>query len=201
MINPFIKKISKIFCILGLITLIYNSIQIIFFNKNTVINVITLLWILISILIMLYGIKKQTTFIKCYQIIGTYLLSGFAFLDNPQNITGVFFAIINYIIINEYKLFKNSTQKLFVFILYTIPIFISLFILKIPCENVFNVYYITIFFALFIKSYLNHKSTENDNVIQEGFQIMSKQQKINAELFNIAKEETEHKINKRANCG
>lgn len=199
--NPFIKKISKILCIIGLITLVYNSIQIIFLDKNTPVNILTLFWILASIFIMLYGMKKQNAFVKYYQIIGTYLLSGFAFLDNPQNITGIFFAIINYILIDEYKILTSKIKRVVVISLYTLPIFISIFILKNPYENIFDTYFITVFFALFIKSYVNHRNMENNKVIQEGFQIMSKQQKINAELFTIAKKQTERNNREIASCG
>lgn len=198
--NDFIKRTSKLFLILGAVTCIYNTLLMLFFNKVNTINIVTLIAIIVILVILyIFGIKKQTKFIAWLQIIVTYIILAVSFFTNPGNISGMVFAIINYLLLNEYKMIKSIIAKIIVVAFYIMPIIFSIFILGNSPEPYIDIYMIMVFFVFFIKGYIEYKSSEEIQKTKAAVELIEAIRKDNREVREIAKHTIEI-LNHQKNC-
>lgn len=188
----FIKKLSQYFVIIGAVTCLYNTIKIVFFNSLSVVNFVTLgILIFVVGIVYLFGVIKQYKIIPYFQIIIIYAIIYISFFFNPGNVSGLIFSIVNYLLLNEYKITKKKWQKIIAITTYIIPILISIFILRNSADKYMDVYLVITFFVFFIKMYIEYKSSEEIQKTKAAVELIEAIRKDNREIREIAKHSIE----------
>lgn len=186
-----IKKTSKVLMIIGLLTLIFNSLINVILSKQPSINYFTFILIGIGTIIMFIGTRKPSKIIVYLQLFLLYSMIYLCFIDDPENPAGIFLSIIHYIIITEHKIIKKFMQKVLVIGSYALPILYSSIFLHGLTKNIFATYLLVSFFSFFLYTYIHHKKEVDSKTIEKSIQVITKLEPITEELVEISKRQIE----------
>lgn len=192
MYNLFVKKVSMVFFVIGLITFLYQLIFFIFFFEKVrpiAIFAVNFIFIFVSLFGMLYGIKKQDKRAKLFQIIITFFVAFFSILSSPSNPAAMVFIVINFILLDEYDYLKNNKIKWSFVTIYLISFVISIIMSGEKLTNIIAHFLLSSFFFCFIFVYVICKQTQDVSKLKKCMKIINELKEDNAELIQITKEQ------------
>lgn len=182
-----IKKTSILFFVIGLIVLVYEIIGVLFFIQDKFIYILTIIFLVVSLIFIFYGIKKQNKIVQTLHIIITYIVAFLSLLSSFGNMAGLIFIVINFILLDEYGFLKNKIFKWSIIASYMVCLILSIIFSKNTVFDFFTIAILFSFFFCFIKMYLDIKQTEDSKNLKEALDIIKEITRDNRELLDIAK--------------